>query len=78
MSSAGECSYTYEEYRETADWLLSRTPLRPKVAIICGSGLGGLADLLDNKTIVPYKDIPRFPQSTGQHHSQIPATFMTT
>lgn len=35
------------------------------MAIICGSGLGGLADLLDNKTVFSYKDIPYFPTSTG-------------
>lgn len=57
--------YTYEEYKETADWLLSHVEQRPKVAIICGSGLGGLADLLDNKTVFPYEKIPRFPTTTG-------------
>ncbi|XP_056622731.1 purine nucleoside phosphorylase 6 [Triplophysa dalaica] len=66
MSTFNECSY--EEYRETADWLLAHTDIRPKVAIICGSGLGGLADLLDHKTMFPYEKIPRFPQSTVQGH----------
>ncbi|XP_008288805.1 purine nucleoside phosphorylase 6 [Stegastes partitus] len=64
-----ECRYKYEEYKETADWLLSHTEKRPKVAIICGSGLGGLADLLDDKTVFPYKEIPRFPTSTVQGHA---------
>lgn len=59
-------SYSYEEYKETADWLLAKTDIRPKVAIICGSGLGGLADLLDNKNVFPYDKIPRFPHSTGR------------
>ena len=58
--------YTFEEYKETADWLLAHTTQRPKVAIICGSGLGGLADLLKDKNVFPYKDIPRFPTSTGR------------
>uniref|UniRef100_A0A8C2PXJ2 Purine nucleoside phosphorylase n=1 Tax=Cyprinus carpio TaxID=7962 RepID=A0A8C2PXJ2_CYPCA len=61
-------SYSYEDYKETADWLLANTDIRPKVAIICGSGLGGLADLLDNKKVFPYHNIPRFPQSTVQGH----------
>ncbi|XP_015224130.1 purine nucleoside phosphorylase 6 [Lepisosteus oculatus] len=69
MGSAPECSYTFEDYKETADWLLTRTDLRPKVAIICGSGLGGLADLLGDKAIFPYQDIPRFSQSTVPGHS---------
>lgn len=58
--------YSYDEYKETADWLLAHTKQRPKVAIICGSGLGGLANLLDDKTVFPYTDIPRFPISTGR------------
>ncbi|XP_071380272.1 purine nucleoside phosphorylase-like [Centroberyx affinis] len=45
------CCCNYDDYRETTDWLLSHTEQRPKVAIICGSGLGGLGDLLDNKTV---------------------------
>ncbi|NWU95967.1 PNPH phosphorylase, partial [Upupa epops] len=59
----------YEVYKETADWLCARTALRPKTAIICGSGLGGLADILDNKTIFPYEDIPHFPRSTVAGHA---------
>lgn len=58
--------YSYDDYKETADWLLNHTEHRPKVAIICGSGLGGLADLLENKAVFPYQDIPRFPTSTGK------------
>ncbi|XP_056138425.1 purine nucleoside phosphorylase 6 [Lampris incognitus] len=61
-------SYSYEDYKETAEWLLAHTEQRPKVAIICGSGLGGLADLLDDKIAFPYKDIPRFPISTVPGH----------
>uniref|UniRef100_A0A3B4FSH9 Purine nucleoside phosphorylase n=1 Tax=Pundamilia nyererei TaxID=303518 RepID=A0A3B4FSH9_9CICH len=56
-------------YLATADWLLNRTKQRPKVAIICGSGLGGLADLLEEKTVFKYEDIPRFPTSTVQGHA---------
>ncbi|XP_066541111.1 purine nucleoside phosphorylase 6 [Hoplias malabaricus] len=67
--SSSQCSYMYEEYKETADWLLTHTDIRPKVAIICGTGLGGLADLLVNKTVFPYKDIPRFPHSTVEGHA---------
>lgn len=61
--------YKYEECKETVDWLLAHTNIRPKVAIICGSGLGGLSDLLTNRTVFPYKDIPHFPRSTGMNTS---------
>ncbi|GCC21602.1 hypothetical protein chiPu_0020076, partial [Chiloscyllium punctatum] len=59
----------YETYKETADWLLSKTSHRPKVAIICGSGLGGLADSLTNQDIFKYSDVPNFPQSTVKGHA---------
>ncbi|XP_051884251.1 purine nucleoside phosphorylase 6 [Pristis pectinata] len=66
---AGEASRTtYEEYKETADWLLAQTSTRPQLAVICGSGLGGLTDLLSNRTEIPYEKIPRFPQSTVPGH----------
>ncbi|XP_067853719.1 purine nucleoside phosphorylase 6 isoform X2 [Heptranchias perlo] len=67
--AAGPCRYTYDEYKETADWLLANTRSRPRVGIICGSGLGGLADLLTDKTSFPYEKIPHFPQSTVSGHA---------
>ncbi|XP_054633720.1 purine nucleoside phosphorylase 6 [Dunckerocampus dactyliophorus] len=62
-------AYSYDDYKETADWLLAHTNTQPKVAIICGSGLGSLADLLKDKTVFPYEDIPRFPTSTVAGHA---------
>uniref|UniRef100_A0A8C7LY65 purine-nucleoside phosphorylase n=1 Tax=Oncorhynchus mykiss TaxID=8022 RepID=A0A8C7LY65_ONCMY len=47
------------------EWLLSRTRHRPKIAVVCGSGLGLLADGVTNKQIFPYADIPNFPVSSG-------------
>ncbi len=40
----------------------------PKIAIILGSGLGSLADEIEDKTILKYKDIPNFPISTVPGH----------
>ncbi|XP_052382991.1 purine nucleoside phosphorylase 4a isoform X2 [Oncorhynchus keta] len=59
----------YDDYQKTASWLLSQTRHRPKVAIICGSGLGMLADALKCQDSFPYSDIPGFPQSTVQGHA---------
>ncbi|XP_030043820.1 purine nucleoside phosphorylase [Microcaecilia unicolor] len=61
--------YTYEEYKQTADWLLAKTKYRPSVAIVLGSGLGGLADFLENPVVFKYTDIPNFPQSTVEGHA---------
>uniref|UniRef100_A0A673LJX8 Purine nucleoside phosphorylase n=1 Tax=Sinocyclocheilus rhinocerous TaxID=307959 RepID=A0A673LJX8_9TELE len=49
-------------------WLLSRTRHRPKIAIVCGSGLGLLADSVSNKQTFRYEDIPNFPVSTVPGH----------
>jgi len=45
-----------------------KTSIKPLVGIICGSGLGGLADLVDDPTFISYKDIPGFPVSTAPGH----------
>ncbi|XP_010793821.1 leucine-rich repeat-containing protein 75A, partial [Notothenia coriiceps] len=60
---------SHDDYQKTADWLKSQTNHRPKVAIICGSGLGVLADSLKCQDSFAYSDIPGFPQSTVQGHA---------
>lgn len=57
---------SFEDYKLTTEWLLNHTSHRPKVAVICGSGLGLLADGAANKQIFKYQDIPNFPVSTGE------------
>lgn len=43
--------------------------LRPRVALVLGSGLGGFADELSNATRIPYTNIPAFPRSTAVGHA---------
>ncbi|MCC6590425.1 MAG: purine-nucleoside phosphorylase [Bryobacterales bacterium] len=52
-----------------ADFLLSQTSLRPKHAVILGSGLGAFADSLTDALSIPYCDIPGWPQSTAIGHA---------
>lgn len=52
-----------------AQLILQRTPLRPKIGLVLGSGLGAFADSLTDATRVPYSDIPSFPQSTAIGHA---------
>ena len=47
----------------------ARTALVPDVAIILGTGLGGLAEEMDVATRVPYQEIPGFPRSTVESHA---------
>jgi len=54
---------------QAAQFILSRTALRPRIALVLGSGLGGFADELDHATRVPYAEIPSFPRSTAIGHA---------
>lgn len=40
----------------------------PLVGVVLGSGLGSLADKIENPTVIPYKQIPGFPESTAIGH----------
>jgi purine-nucleoside phosphorylase len=52
-----------------AQLILNRTPLRPRIGLVLGSGLGAFADSLTDASRVPYADIPSFPQSTAIGHA---------
>lgn len=59
----------FERATEAAEFLRSRISSTPKVAIVLGSGLGGIAALADDPVAVPYEEIPNFPRSTVEGHS---------
>jgi purine-nucleoside phosphorylase len=46
-----------------------RTPVRPRVAVVLGSGLGAFAETLESRTEIPYSQIPGWPQSTAVGHA---------
>ena len=52
-----------------AKFILSKTKLRPKIALVLGSGLGAFADELTGPTKIPYQKIPGFPRSTAVGHA---------
>ena len=58
-----------EKIKQTADYLRGKVADMPRIAIILGTGLGPLADLIENKTVIPYSEIPNFPVSTVEGHS---------
>lgn len=58
--------HKFEEVHAIKEFLLKKTKVRPTVGIICGSGLGGLVDNVENKEMFNYEDIPGFPVSTGK------------
>ena len=51
-----------------AQFVLNQTPLQPKIGLVLGSGLGGLADDLADSVRIPYTQIPCFPRSTAVGH----------
>ena len=54
---------------EAVEYLRRRAPLRPGIGLILGSGLGALANELDDRTEIPYADIPGWPRATAEGHA---------
>jgi purine-nucleoside phosphorylase len=61
-----------EDYKykvdETVSFLKEKMKRAPSVVIILGTGLGGLIDSIEIDTLLPYEEIPHFPQSTVEGH----------
>jgi purine-nucleoside phosphorylase len=55
-------------YQEAADYVSLKINATPEMAIILGSGLGALADKIENATVIPYSEIPHFMSSTVAGH----------
>lgn len=58
-----------QKRKEAAAFIQSRTAVIPQVGLILGSGLGSLAAEIQNATVIPYREIPYFPQSTVAGHA---------
>ena len=52
-----------------AQFITSQTSLRPKIALVLGSGLGAFADALTDAVRISYAQIPSFPRSTAIGHA---------
>ena len=60
---------TSQTVQAAADHLRQATALRPRVAIVLGSGLGAFANELAESTHIPYEQIPGWPSSTAVGHA---------
>ncbi|MGH7457625.1 MAG: purine-nucleoside phosphorylase [Longimicrobiaceae bacterium] len=58
-----------EQIREAVSRVRAGTDLVPEVAVILGTGLGGLAERIEVEAAVPYQEVPHFPLSTVESHS---------
>jgi purine-nucleoside phosphorylase len=54
---------------EAAATIRKRSPAAPRVGIILGTGLGGLAAQIESSVAIPYSEIPHFPISTVESHA---------
>lgn len=59
----------YEKVQESADYIRSRADAKADVAVILGSGLGRLVDIMEDRQVVPYAEIPHFPQISVEGHA---------
>ena len=59
----------FDRIETAAAVVRKRSSVRPDVAIILGTGLGGLADQIDVEAEIPYEQIPGFPLSTVETHA---------
>jgi purine-nucleoside phosphorylase len=62
-------SAEFLQAEKAAKYILSKTKLRPKIALVLGSGLGAFAGEFDAATKIPYAKIPNFPRSTAIGHA---------
>ena len=59
----------YTQADNAAQFILQCTKLKPRIALVLGSGLGAFADSLSDSTRIPYAEIPAFPRSTAIGHA---------
>lgn len=59
----------FNKIQETAEFINARINTQPKIGLILGSGLGVLADEIQNPVKINYNDIPNFPVSTVEGHA---------
>lgn len=55
--------------KEAAQYIRTQYPTAPQIGLILGSGLGVIADLVENATVIAYHEIPHFPVSTVEGHA---------
>ncbi len=58
----------YDSVQESLTAIRSRVAVRPEAALILGTGLGGVAERISSPQLIPYEEIPHFPESTVEGH----------
>jgi xanthosine phosphorylase len=55
-------------WRESARVLEGRSGLRPRIGVVLGSGLGAVAEVVQDPVEIPYEELPGFPRPTVEGH----------
>ena len=59
-----------EDYlKHRVDYVQERSTVQPRTAVVLGSGLGHMAENVEGAVIVPYSDIPGYPEPTVEGHA---------
>lgn len=58
-----------KKIHEAAQYIQSKLSKKPKIGIVLGSGLGIYVDQIQNKTVIPYDEIPHFKKTSVEGHS---------
>ncbi|WP_078380104.1 purine-nucleoside phosphorylase [Sutcliffiella halmapala] len=58
-----------QSIQQSATYIKSKITTEPKIGLILGSGLGVLAEEIQNPITIPYSEIPEFPVSTVEGHA---------
>jgi xanthosine phosphorylase len=56
-------------WREAGEVLLDRAGEAPRIGVVLGSGLAAVADAVEGQTVIPYSDLPGFPEPTVEGHA---------
>ncbi len=59
----------YDKVMESAVYVERKCKEKPSIGIILGSGLGSLVDVMEDKVVIPYQEIPGFPKSHVAGHA---------
>ena len=59
----------YDRINESVNFIKSRAKVSPEVGVVLGSGLGEFADTLEEKTVIPYEEIPHFKKVSVVGHA---------
>ena len=58
----------WQKAEEAKAFIIEQCKCTPRVAIIAGSGLSPLSGMVQNPVVIPYSELPHFPQSLVEHH----------